>query len=312
MKKTLLIVAVAILVIVIGAGAAQFLSSQRGEVVPGGDQPVPGPANPSESAQAAQPDWCPRVEVLSAPGTWESKADDDPLNPTANPRSFMLSITGPLQQQYASDDVKVWTLPYTAQFKNINAQNEMTYDASREEGRAKAEAELRFMHDQCPATKFVLAGFSQGAVLLGDAADEIGAGRGAVPAESVAGVALIADGRRENGVGANPGVELGGIGAEIALEPVSALVQPIVPGATMRGKRPNGFGQLADKTVEICAPNDSICDAPRDAANGFERALGLIQANGVHALYATNPDVIPGTTANQWVVDWARRTIDGI
>ena len=204
----------------------------------------------------------------------------------------------------------MWTLPYTAQFKNINAQHEMSYDDSRNEGTSRLEGELTYMHETCPNTKFILSGFSQGAVIAGDVADRIGGGNGPVPAESVAGVALIADGRRQDGVGINPGAHVGGVGAEIALQPVSTLIQGIVPGATMRGERANGFGALADHTFQICAPNDSICDAPLDVSNGLERARDLIDANGVHALYAYNPDVIEGTTANQWVTQWAKDTID--
>ncbi|MCG7233648.1 MULTISPECIES: cutinase family protein [Corynebacterium] len=306
MRKIITVVAVLALLVVIGAGAAHYLTSSDSA----------GPSSPEgpESGQPpeeSQPDWCPSAEFISAPGTWESAADDDPLNPSANPRSFMLSITQPLQEAYG-DDVKVWTLPYTAQFKNINAQEEMSYDDSRDEGTAKMNEELRGMHDSCPQTKFILSGFSQGAVIAGDVADDIGGGEGVIPAENIAGVALIADGRRENGVGQNPGHELGGIGAEIALEPVSGLVQPIVPGATMRGARPHGFGELADRTFQICAPNDTVCDAPTGVGNGLERAKDLIGANGVHAQYASNDGVIDGTTANQWVVDWAHGVIDAV
>lgn len=186
----------------------------------------------------------------------------------------------------------------------------MSYDDSRNEGTAKMNDELRSIHQSCPATKFILSGFSQGAVIAGDVADEIGGGQGVVPAENIAGVALIADGRRQNGVGQNPGRKVGGVGAEIALQPVSGLVQPIVPGASMRGARQNGFGSLADRTFQICAPNDSVCDAPPNVTNALERAQGLIAANGVHAQYASNSGVIDGTTANQWVVGWARQLID--
>ncbi|WP_293771229.1 cutinase family protein [uncultured Corynebacterium sp.] len=307
MKKSLTVVAVVVLLALIGGGAYQYHRSTQFA------QDVAAPTQGQEGGEAqepAQPDWCPRVEVLAAPGTWESAKDDDPINPSANPNSFMLSITNPLKQAYVADDVKVWTLPYTAQFKNINSQQEMSYDESRDEGTSTLEGELTYMHEQCPVTKFVLTGFSQGAVIVGDVADRIGGGNGPVPAESVAGVAVVADGRRETGVGINPGVELSGIGAEIALKPVNLLIQAVVPGATMRGERANGFGALADRTYEICAPDDSICDAPLNAGNGVDRALGLISANGVHAQYATNPNVIPGTTTSAWVVDWARQIID--
>lgn len=308
MRKTLTVLAVVVLLAVIGGGAVHFLNTnEEGEQ---GNLAEPGPSQEGEDASPEQPDWCPRVEFISAPGTWESAADDDPINPGANPNSFMLSITNPLKEAYVPEDVKVWTLPYTAQFKNINAQHEMSYDDSRNEGTSRLEGELTYMHETCPDTKFILSGFSQGAVIAGDVADRIGGGNGPVPAESVAGVALIADGRRQDGVGINPGAHLGGVGAEIALQPVSTLIQGIVPGATMRGERANGFGELADRTFQICAPNDSICDAPLDVSNGLERARDLIDANGVHALYAYNPDVIEGTTANQWVTQWAKDTID--
>ncbi|MBK4145938.1 cutinase family protein [Corynebacterium macginleyi] len=306
MRKIITVLAALVLIVVIGAGAAHYFSTSDSA----------GPRSPEEDQSAAppeksQPEWCPSVEFISAPGTWESAADDDPLNPSANPRSFMLSITQPLQEAYGNE-VKVWTLPYTAQFKNINAQQEMSYDDSRNEGTAKMNEELRSTHESCPQTKFILSGFSQGAVIAGDVADDIGGGEGVIPAENIVGVALIADGRRENGVGHNPGHPLGGVGAEIALEPVSGLIQPIVPGATMRGARPHGFGQLADRTFQICAPDDSICDAPTGVGNGLERAKGLIVANGVHAQYASNHGVIDGTTADQWVLEWVHRIIDAV
>ena len=82
------------------------------------------------------------------------------------------------------------------------------------------------------------------------------------------------------------------------------------PGATMTGARQGGFGQVADRAYEICAPNDSICDAPQDIGNAVDRASALLLANGNHAMYATNPDVIPGTTTPQWAVDWAMSVID--
>ena len=309
MKKILISIATIVVVIVIGAGVVNFLNSR--------DQ-SPFPAGPNDGGQdlgqddqvPAQPEHCPSIEVISAPGTWESAADDDPMNPQANPRSFMLSITNPLRETYAPDDVKVWTLPYTAQFRNINAQNELSYDDSRNEGTDRLNEELRFMNESCPQTKFFLTGFSQGAVIVGDIIDEIGGGTGMVPADKILGSVLIADGRREPGVGINPGVELEGIGAEIALQPVSGLVQPIVPGATMRGARPNGFGELADRTYTICSPADSICDAPRGIGNALDRAFELIGANGIHAQYATNGAVIPGTTANAWTEGYIRKVIE--
>lgn len=165
------------------------------------------------------------------------------------------------------------------------------------------------MAETCSSTQFILAGFSQGAVIVGDIANEIGRDAGVVSPERIAGVVMIADGRRENAVGINPGVELGGVGAEIALHPLNRIVQAVVPGATMRGVREGGFGVLNDRAIEICAPDDSICDAPPNVVDALGRAQDLVAANGVHAMYASNPNVIPGTTANAWTVEWIRQRI---
>lgn len=299
MRKVLTVLAVLLVLTLILVGGLQWLRST--------DEPAPPTGLP---APPEQPEWCPEVEFIAAPGSWESSPDDDPVNPGANPYSFMLSITQPLQERYAPEHVKVWTLPYTAEFRNINAQHEMTYDESRNEGISTLEGELRHMHEACPDTDYILAGFSQGAVIVGDVANQIGQGHGAVPAERIRGVALIADGRREPGVGQVPGNPVSGVGAEVSLEALNLFVQPVVPGATMRGPRPGGFGELQDRTYDICAPDDSICDAPLGVGNALERARELVAADGVHALYATNPNVIPGTTTNAWVVDWATGLID--
>lgn len=299
MRKTLTLLAVVVLVLAIGAGVGQWLrQSQTGQ---GG---VPG-----TSPTAQQPEWCPDVEVIAAPGTWESRADDDPINPTANPNSLILKASAPLQQQYSPDDVKVWTVPYTAQFRNINAQHEMTYDDSQAEGRARINEEMRATNAQCPLTGFVLMGFSQGAVIMGDVAEQLGADNGPVPADRILGVALLADGRREAGKGVVPGNPVAGIGAELALAPVNLLVQPIVPGATMRGGRA-GFGAINDRVQDICAPGDTVCDAPPGIGDAVARAHELVANNAVHAMYADNPNIIPGTTAVAWTTDWARGLID--
>lgn len=301
MRKILTIIATLILLVVIGAGVSNWLNS-------GNKVPLGGPEQPTTEVQ--QPDWCPKVEVIAAPGTWESAPNDDPINPTFNPASFMLTVTQPLQQRYTPDEVKVWTLPYTAQFKNVNAMHEMSYDQSRQEGTSKLEAELRIMHNDCPATDFVLVGFSQGAVIVGDIANQIGAGHGVVPADRIRGVAVVADGRREPGVGQAQGNPVAGVGAEVSLELLNPLTQAIMPGATMRGPREGGFGSINDRVMDICAPDDHICDAPLGVGNAVSRAQALIAANAVHAQYATNPNVFPGSTTTQWLIDWAAGLID--
>lgn len=155
-RKVLTVLAVlAVLVLIIG-GAMTWLQTTEDGALPD----VPGlteEASPTPPAEQEQPAWCPRVQFISAPGTWESAPDDDPLNPQANPYSFMLSITQPLRDAYAPEDVRVWTLPYTAQFRNINADHEMSYDDSRAEGASRLHGELSYMNEECPGTEFILS-----------------------------------------------------------------------------------------------------------------------------------------------------------
>ncbi|MBA1837792.1 cutinase family protein [Corynebacterium sp. zg912] len=310
-RNVFVVAAVIVVLSLIGLGIYQWrTSSESGSPVADGPLETSTEAEPTTPAEPA---WCPAVEVVSVPGTWESAADDDPFNPQANPASFMLSITQPLQQMYDINRVRVFTVPYTAQFRNIQTQRgraEMTYDDSRAEGTAKLAGELRFVAQTCPSTKFVIAGFSQGAVIVGDVASQIGNSAGPIDPERLLGAVMIADGRRENGVGVNPGAEVTGVGAEIAMLPLQRVVNAATPGATMTGPRPGGFGLVEDRAFEICAPDDTVCDAPQGVGNAIERAQALIAANGNHAMYATNPAVIPGTTVPEWTVGWIRNVVD--
>ncbi|WP_084483031.1 cutinase family protein [Nocardia amikacinitolerans] len=276
--------------------------------------PEPGPEPPKPPV--SQPATCPDVQMISVPGTWESNSNDDPHNPAANPLSLMLNISGPIQQQFPDERVDVYTVPYVAQFSNpiaIPPDGQESYNNSRSEGTQRMVDMMTERSRECPLTTYVIAGFSQGAVIAGDVAAQIGAGKGPVPADRVLGVTLIADGRRTLDTGQGRAIPIGtpppGVGAEVALAGLK------VPGITMTGPR-DGFGALADRTYTICAPGDMICDSPPQAlnpVNWIPSVLALVRAvgNPVHALY--NGYVVDGngTTATQWTASWASGLIEG-
>nr|WP_036568617.1 cutinase family protein [Nocardia sp. BMG51109] len=274
---------------------------------------LPEPKPPKPGPPTSQPADCPDVQLLSIPGTWESSSTDDPHNPTANPVSLMLNVGNPVREQFPESRVDVYTVPYVAQFSNpvaIPPDGQESYNNSRSEGTKRATDALSSMAKRCPLTSYVIAGFSQGAVIGGDIAADIGAGKGPVPADKVLGVTLIADGRRDFGPGqaTQIGPSPQGVGAEVALKGLN------VPGITMTGPR-SGFGDLADRTNTICAPGDMICDAPKQALNPFNiipSVLSLVRAvgNPVHALYNTFQVDENGTTATQWTANWAAELID--
>ncbi|MEE9242506.1 MAG: cutinase family protein [Mycobacterium sp.] len=271
----------------------------------------PGIKKPRPEFQDAS---CPDVQLISIPGTWESSVQLDPFNPVQFPAALLLNVTNPLRQDFSPERLEVYTVPYTAQFHNpLSSDGQMSYNDSRAEGTRAAVRAMTDMNNRCPLTSYVLVGFSQGAVIAGDIASDVGNGRGPVDQDLVLGVTLIADGRRQAGVGQEIGPNAEGQGAEITLHEVPTLS---ALGLTMSGPRPGGFGMLNDRTYEICARGDLICAAPESAFNIAELPKTLeVLAGGagqpVHAMYAT-PDFwnLTGVTATQWTLNWARGLID--
>ncbi|WP_433564004.1 cutinase family protein [Nocardia sp. CA-151230] len=275
---------------------------------------LPGPKPPAPPRPSSQPATCPDVLMLSVPGTWESNSNDDPYSPAANPASLMLNISNPIRAKFPDERVEVYTVPYVAQFSNpvaIPPDGQSSYNNSRSEGAKRASDKLAQTAAQCPLTTYVLAGFSQGAVIVGDLAAQIGAGKGPVAEDLVLGVTTIADGRRDVG---DPGeaIEIGptppGVGAEVALKGLN------VPGITMTGQR-GGYGKLTGRTFTICAAGDLICDSPRQALspNNILGSLNILvraAGNPVHSLYNGYQVDDNGTTATEWTVNWASGLIE--
>jgi hypothetical protein len=272
---------------------------------------VPGTKKPRPEFQDAS---CPDVQMISIPGTWESSPQLDPFNPVQFPAALLLNVTNPIRAQFGSDRLEIYTVPYTAQFHNpLSADKQMSYNDSRAEGTRAAVKAMTDMNNRCPLTSYVLVGFSQGAVIAGDIASDVGNGRGPVDEDLVLGVTAIADGRRQDNVGLDIGPNPEGQGAEITLQEVPTLS---ALGLTMSGPRPGGFGMLNDRTNEICAQGDLICAAPEAAFNiaQLPRTLEVLAGNGgqpIHAMYAT-PDFwnLDGAPATQWTLGWAQNVID--
>ncbi|MCW2689421.1 MAG: Cutinase [Mycobacterium sp.] len=272
---------------------------------------TPGERKPRPEFQDAS---CPDTMLMSVPGTWESSNQEDPLNPGQFPLALLLNVTRPIAQQFGGERVETFTVPYTAQFHNpFSADTQMSYNDSRSEGTRAAVKAMADMNNRCPLTSYVLVGFSQGAVIAGDIASDVGNGRGPVDEDLVLGVTLIADGRRQDGVGKEIGPDPVGQGAEVTLQEVPTLS---AMGLTMTGPRPGGFGALNDRTNEICAPGDLICAAPQEAFSITKLPQTLEVLSGgagqpVHALYGT-PQFwnLDGQSATQWTLGWAQGVVD--
>jgi Cutinase len=283
-------------------------------VPPGVVPPTSSSSLPHKPRPASQDASCPDVLLINVPGTWESSPQDDPLNPMQFPNALLHNVTVTLGQQFPPSRLQTYTTPYTAQFRNpMSADKQMSYNDSRAEGTGATVQEMTDMNNKCPLTSYVLVGFSQGAVIAGDIASDIGNGRGPVDDDLVLGVTLIADGRRQEGVGKDIGPNPPGEGAEITLHEV-----PILSGLglTMTGARPGGFGALDGKTNEICAPGDLICAAPQEAFSvaNLPNTLNTLAGNGgqpIHAMYAT-PQFwnLDGAPASDWTLNWTHGVVE--
>jgi phospholipase A/thioesterase len=283
-------------------------------VPPSALPPTGVPPTESKPRPEFQDASCPDVQLISIPGTWESSPGMDPFNPVQFPAALLLNVTNPIRAQFDAQRLEIFTVPYTAQFHNpLSADRQMSYNDSRAEGTRAAVTAMTAMNDRCPLTSYVLVGFSQGAVIAGDIASDIGNGRGPVDADLLLGATLIADGRRQTGVGLDVGPNPPGQGAEITLHEVPTLS---ALGLTMSGPRPGGFGAVNDRVNQICARGDLICAAPESAFNIMQLPKTLEVLSGgagqpVHALYATpqfwNLDGLPATG---WTLNWVQDVIN--
>ncbi|MGA7052224.1 MAG: cutinase family protein [Mycobacterium sp.] len=283
-------------------------------VPPGVLPPASTTTHPHKPRPTSQDASCPDVQLIDIPGTWESSPEDDPLNPVQFPNALLGKVTTSIGQQFPSARVQTFTVPYTAQFNNpLGGVKQMSYNESRAEGTQATVKAMTDMTNKCPLTSYVLVGFSQGAVIAGDIASDIGNGRGPVDDDLVLGVTLIADGRRQQGVGKDIGPNPAGEGAEITLHEVPILAGM---GLTMTGPRPGGFGALDANTNEICALGDLICAAPENAFSiaNLSNTLNTLAGGAgqpVHALYATTQFWnLDGAPATDWTLNWAHGLID--
>ncbi|WTL58554.1 cutinase family protein [Nocardia sp. NBC_01499] len=186
------------------------------------------------------------------PGTWETNAQADETKPVG----LLGPVATRLSEQFG--DKFAFRFPAYA----AAAFDGMAYGNSKATGVAAARRVIGDFGQSCGATKFVLAGYSQGADALGDIAGSIGCSGDPISAERVLAVGLIADPRQ----GTNGG----------------KLVGPQVDGEGIAGPRPGGFCALSAVTAEICAQQDKYC-ATNASANPILAGLGRILSQPVGA-----------------------------
>jgi cutinase len=180
---------------------------------------------------AAAAQECPDIEVIFARGT------NDPPGIGLVGQAFVDA----LRSKVGDRSVGVYAVNYAATFNFLRAA----------EGATDANNHAQFMATNCPNTKLVLGGYSQGAavvdLMLGVAPN----------------VAVMAGASTFPGLGAIPGLDL------------NALTNPLPPDAANRVAAVAVFGNplgrvmgalnalspaFGSRTIDLCTPNDPICD----------------------------------------------------
>ncbi|MEI7915254.1 MAG: cutinase family protein [Mycobacteriaceae bacterium] len=177
---------------------------------------------------AAHADDCPDVELVFARGTGEPPG----------PGRVGQALADTLAPMLGARRLSVYPVNYPASINFLSTGSGATDAAGHLDAVARA----------CPATKFVLGGFSQGAAVM----------------SMLAGVPPL-------------GERLGNLGSAPPLPPEAA---DQISSVAVFGNPGNRFGtplsttgQFAGKAIDLCAPGDPVCvvgGRDRDAHNGYE------------------------------------------
>lgn len=182
------------------------------------------------SNAVAAPTACAATFNMFIPGTWETNENADP----AQAVGMLKPVADALQAEHGSD-AQIYTLPYMARAFD----NGHSYGDSKADALSRADQVLSKVATSCPATKFTITGYSQGADAAGDIASAIGNNSGPIEASRVLAVGLLAD----------PGAGTKG----------AATVGPKTSGEGIADPRPQGMGKLSGRVASICDPGDLYC-----------------------------------------------------
>lgn len=196
---------------------------------------VVGVGTPTASAQ--QP--CPDVEVIFARGTGEAPGVG----------GVGQSFVDAVRAQAAPRSVGVYAVNYPA---GNNFDDRVVFAQTVIDGIRDAGNRVQTMSDLCPDTRLVLGGYSQGAVVSGFVTSDT------VPSSVPAAIAP------------SP------LPPEVAQHVAAVVLFGTPSGAFLSryGAPAITVGPLyADKTEELCAPGDGICDGSPGGAPGVAHAL---------------------------------------
>ncbi|MFF3224072.1 cutinase family protein [Nocardia suismassiliense] len=120
---------------------------------------------------------------------------------------------------------------------------------------------------RCPATQLAVAGYSQGASAVSRFAQRVGSGAAMVPAEKVAGIALLANPTRSPKAPVLPGrpqvsTPAPAPGTSGQKTATVSLNNPPLSGTGISASPQASYGSLTGRVADLCVAGDATCDAP--------------------------------------------------
>lgn len=202
-------------------------------------------------------DRCPTLFVFGVQGPDESATDTAPTVDTGALGQLFTPLAA-----HAGGLVQRVYVPY-----GNNAIGEpQPYDQASTSAAQRLESEATEVVRRCPTTKIAAAGWGQGTAAVTDFAHRVGDNTATVAADSIAGVALLANPARAGSdvLPGRPGQTTPGPAPGTTGAAVASIRLTNTPGSGM-GISPSGsagFGLLAGRVADLCTPGDLACDAP--------------------------------------------------
>lgn len=223
------------------------------------------PAVPITSTTDKQ--MCPKVQILAVQGTGESSdsssitADSGMLGQLVQPVMMKANAGGKPAVERAY-------IPYAADF----GFKGVPYAESMTNGLGNLEAMTTSISTSCPDTKFVIAGYSQGADIADQFLRSVGQGKGPIDADQVAGGVLFSSPTRKAGSGLFPGADAsspapvpGTSGDAVSKVDFGEQVAPEGGGISPTANTAGELGELTGRVASFCVAGDLACDTPEGA-----------------------------------------------
>lgn len=225
---------------------------------------------------------CAPVHVIQAAGTgfshsWHPEARETLFDDNSSPADDLTT-------RFGLRTVSTYQVKYPASLGRFNAlasasgtfegTEAATYGESVALGREDAVAEMRTRARSCPATKYILIGYSQGAHLIGDVAAMAAAGEiPGVTADSIAAVALFADPGKAPLAVPDEKPRPARLFAPAPAGRQARNYEIVNDGGTglaperigMAGVRERSFNGLQGKVLSLCNADDIACALPPDS-----------------------------------------------